>query len=343
MNRRHFSSQFLLLATVALGVATTGCGVSSNPPSSSSSGTASPVSITSSQFADASQVAAAVASGESLTQLPASAVPQLEKLASDPPLGDSVSNICIPPSTFQSVTNVATCTFGDIHSSRTLVLVGDSRAQMWVDVFIRIATAAHVKLVVLAKDACPAALGTFRLTNSQGVPGNSPWPACTAWHRFVLSTIRKLAPQVVVISSSDNLFLMSSIATGYAPSSEVKSAYSALLRAIPASSKRVVIDGFPNPGNTISPTLCLSKNPSAIQKCDYRPTAYQLADNAAVRHAAEHNGAGYINEAAWLCAAKCPAVIGGIPPYTIDGFHIQSSYATYLTGVMWAALSPYLG
>jgi hypothetical protein len=321
------------------GVVAAGCGASSTP--TSSTGTSSPATITINQFADASQVTAAVVSGESVRKLPRSAIPQIERLAGSVGIGFSVGNVCPPPTTFQSSVNVAHCTFGDLHSSRTVVLVGDSRAEMWTDVFIQIATAAHVKLVVLAKTSCPAALGTYRLSNVQNVPTNSPWPACTAWHKFVLSTIKKLAPQLVVNCSSDNLYLMS--ANGFADPSQVKSAFSAFLRALPAGVNRVVIGGFPNPGDIMSPTLCLTKNLSLVEKCDYKPASYQLAYNAAVQQIAKQDDAAFINEAPWLCAAECPAVIAGIPPYTIDAFHMQSSYATYLTGVMWTALRPYLG
>jgi hypothetical protein len=331
----------LVRSCVVLGVLATGCSAAAN--AAPSTGTSRPATITINQFADESQVVAAVIRGESVNKLPKSAVPQLETLSAGGGIGMSaaVSAICNPPTTTESSVYVPGCTFGDIHSSRTIVLVGDSRAQMWSDVFIQIAAAAHVKLVLLAKTACPAALGTFRLTNPQGYPSDSPWPACTAWHKFVLSTIKKLAPQVVVVSSTDHLFLMS--APGYAGPPQVKSAVSAFLKALPVGAKRVEIDGFPDPGNTISPTLCLSKNPSSVEKCAYRPTAYPLAYNAAVQQAAEQNGAAFINEATWLCAAKCPAVIAGILPYTTDGFHIQAEYATYLTGVMWASLKPYLG
>ena len=81
---------------------------------------------------------------------------------------------------------------------------------------------------MLAKTSCPAAPGSYRLFNSQNGVTNSPWPACTAWQNFVLSTIKKLAPQLVVDSSSDNLYLMS--ASNFADPSQVKSAFGAFSR-----------------------------------------------------------------------------------------------------------------
>jgi hypothetical protein len=301
---------------------------------------ASDVSI--SQFATAAQVKAAVAAAEHLSRLPSQDVPQLEALAGGKLHvgyeGDNVGSLCPGPSLFQSKTNVSGCTFGDKAASRTMVLLGDSRAQMWFQTINQIATASRWRLVVLAKGACPAALGSFRLVDN-GVPTSAPSAACDNWHRFVISAVKAIKPQLIVDASAPNLYLVGDQYS--APPSQVKTAVSKFLDALPPGAQKVVLGGFPNPDP--SPDICLSKNPTAIQLCAFRPTALQLALNSAARAAAAKSGAGYISEQPWLCAAECPAVIAGIIPYTIDGFHIQSDYATYLTGVLWAAMKPYLG
>jgi len=252
------------------------------------------------------------------------------------------SGACGAPPTGQSKVSVAACTFGDKTASKTIVLLGDSRAQMWFNTFRTIADAAHLKLVLLAKGACPAALGTFRLTTPAGVPQNAPWPACAAWHTFVLHAVKALKPTVIVDSSADNLYLDTS--NGYTSPAQTTTAIADFLNALPAHSKRIVLGDFPNPGSTVSPTLCLSKNPSSIQKCTYRPSTNQVAFNNAQSLAVRQAGALEINEAAWLCTTSgCPPVVNGIPPYTIDGVHMQSSFTAYLTGVMWKDLKPYIG
>jgi hypothetical protein len=219
-----------------------------------------------------------------------------------------------------------------------MVLLGDSRAQMWFQTINQIATASRWRLVVLAKAACPAAVGSFRQIDN-GVPTRTPYAACDNWHKFVISAVSAIKPQLIVDSSAPNLFLTNDQYAARPP--QVTTAISKFLDALPISAKKVVLGGFPNPNP--SPDLCLSKNPAAIQQCAFQPTANQLALNAAARVAAAQAGAGYISELPWLCAAKCPAVIAGIIAYTIDGFHVQSNYATYLTGALWAALSLYLG
>jgi hypothetical protein len=294
-----------------------------------------------SQFANAATVEAAVRAAEKTVQPPAHVQPSLGALANGSDFGDELATDCWGPGVNESRVNVKACTFGDTRARRTMVLTGDSRAQMWFDVIDSIAIASHLKLVFLAKSGCPSAIGTFRLNNNGALSG-SPWPACTSWHRFVISTIGSLRPQIVITASAEDLLLTSTESSGAAPANVEEAALTAFLKAIPAGTKRIVLGGFPTPG-AASPTLCLSKNPTAVNKCAFKPNAEVIAENAAVRTASERDHALYIDQEPWLCASDCPAIIAGIIPYTIDGYHMDGTYAHYLTGVLWASLGPDLG
>jgi hypothetical protein len=295
-----------------------------------------------SEFADPATVKAAVSAGQSVTRLPSTALSNVEDLASEKLnigyLGDGVVTRCPRLAESQARLTVANCTFGDRAATRTIVLLGDSRAQMWFETINAIATAQHWKLIVLTKSGCPAAVGSFRATTPAGVETNAPSTACDSWHQFLLATVRRIGPQVIIDSSSPNLLLEGG--KGFATPARTVTAMEGFFRALPSGSEKVLLGGFPNPYP--SPVLCLSKNPMSAEKCSYRPTALQLGLNAAAQRAAARSGVGYISESPWLCAATCPAVIDGLVPYTLDGFHIQSEFATYLTGVMWAGLEPYL-
>jgi hypothetical protein len=330
-----------IMSAAGCGSPATSNGSSAGQSAQQSAGsTTSGVSIT--QFATTAQVKAAVTGAERLTRLPSQDVPQLEALA-DGKLnygyeGDNVGSLCPGPSTFQSRVNISNCTFGDKTASKTMVLLGDSRAQMWFQTIDQIATASRWRLIVLAKAACPAAIGSFRLIDNNGVASSAPSTACDDWHRFMISAVKVIKPQLIVDSSAPNLYLMGNQYS--AAPAQVETAMRKFLGALPRGAKKVLLGGFPNP--VPSPDFCLSKDPGTIQNCAFRPTARQLALNAAARAAAARDGAGYIDEQLWLCAASCPSVIAGIVPYTIDGFHIESEFATYLTGALWAALKPYL-
>jgi hypothetical protein len=292
-----------------------------------------------SQFPILGQVTSQIVAAESATKPPATVHPSISTLAAGGDFGFQPAGHCVAPGTSTARVNVAACTFGDKTAKETLVLTGDSRAQMWLDAFEKVATGAHIKLVLLAKSGCPAPLATYRI-NNDGAFSNSPWTACTSWHHFVIKTIAALKPQVVVVSSEESLALADPV--HYALPAEEEHDTLAFLKALPSQSKVVVLGNFPEPGSTSSPTLCLSKGPHSLLSCSFTPSKDVDLNNGAAQSAATAAGAGFINQTPWLCASSCPAVIDGIIPYTIDGYHIDNTYTLHLVGVLWSALQPSL-
>ena len=293
-----------------------------------------------SAFPTLSQITAQIATAEKTTQPPKSVHPSLSTLAAYGDFGFFDAGSCAAPGTNSASVNVSACTFGDKSSPETIVLTGDSRAQMWLDAFVTVATGAHFKLILLAKSGCPSPFATYRVNNN-GTFSNSAWTACTKWHLFVKQTIDKMKPQVVVMSSESDLALANPL--HYAQAAEIQRDTSAFIKSIPSSTKTVVLGGFPEPGSASSPTLCLSKGPRSLLTCSFTPSRDVDINNQAVESAAKAGGAGFIDQTPWLCGSKCPAIIDGIIPYTIDGYHIDNTYTTHLTGVLWAALNSYLG
>jgi len=292
-----------------------------------------------SHYATLSQVTSQILAATKTTKAPASVRPSISTLADGGDFGMQNAGHCPSPGTNTASVNVNDCTFGDKSSKETLVLTGDSRAQMWLDAFKTVATGAHFKLVFLAKEGCPSPLATYRI-NNDGSFSNSPWTACTKWHSFVIKTINALRPQIVVVSSEENLALADPVT--YALPAAAEQDMLAFLKALPAASKTVVLGGFPEPGSANSPTLCLSKGPASLLSCSFTPSQDVDLGNGAAQSAAAADNAGFINQTPWLCAATCPAVIDGIIPYTIDGYHIDNTYTLHLIGVLWAALASYI-
>lgn len=322
----------LLLAIAPLA----GCGLISGSSASGGQPTSTaPAAIKLSQFATLRQVKLAVRAAENITTPPSGVEPSLQVLANYGDFGDTDSYTCPGVAVNMSSVDVNDCIFGDVNAARTMVLVGDSRAQMWFNVIDAIATASKYRLVFLAKSGCPVPLATYE-TNNDGTLTNAPWTACSGWHKFIIATIRSLHPRLVIVSSAAALDLAAP--AHVASAAEETADTLAFLRRLPASAKVVVLGGFPQPGATVSPTLCLSRNSSDIAKCSYEPSPYVRQINSALRKAAREDHADYINQEPWLCGKVCPAVIADIIPYTIDGFHIDNTYAQYLTGVLWSSL-----
>jgi hypothetical protein len=286
-----------------------------------------------------SQVTSQILAAEKSGKAPRSVQPSISTLANGGDFGMQEAGPCAAPGTNASSVSVANCTFGDKSAKETLVVTGDSRAQMWLDAFETLATGAHLKLVFLAKEGCPAPLATYRI-NNDGTFSDSAWTACTKWHSFVIKTINALRPQVVVVASEESLALADPV--HYALPAEEEQDMLAFLKALPAASKTVVLGDFPEPGSASSPTLCLSKGPRSLLSCSFTPSKDVDLNNGAAQSAATADGAGFIDETPWLCASTCPALIDGIIPYTIDGYHIDNTYTLHLIGVLWAALNPYI-
>ena len=326
----------LVLAVASL----SGCGfISGSNASSGDSGgpttSSGPVAIKLSQFATVKQVKLAVRRAESTTTPPSNVKPSLNTLANGQDFGSSGSYSCPSVSVGMSSVNVNDCIFGDVNASRTMVLTGDSRAEMWFNAINTIATANHYKLVFLAKSGCPVPLATYEINNN-GSLTNAPWAACSKWHKFIAVTIKSLAPQLIVISSSADMDL--ALPAHVATRTEEIADTRAFLHTLPTSAKAVVLGGFPQPGAAISPTLCLSKNPSDIAKCAYEPSPSTLQNISAFKQAAREAHVAYINQEPWFCGKVCPAIIANIIPYTVDGYHVDNTYTQYLTGALWSSL-----
>jgi hypothetical protein len=327
----------LALATVVCGAYVAALSPATQPSwrLSSSSASIAPLSA----FADQSQVEAAVTKAASLKSVPKNLEPPLASLVSEDLAGTDYLPQCQVPNTFDSSEKVTSCTFGDLQSSRTVVLTGDSRAEMWFNTLNTIAVGSQLKLVLLTKSGCPAAIGSYRVNNN-GTLSNSSWPACSAWHNFVISTIKALAPEAVIIATSVDLELTTS-GSGLASPSTTEADFAKFIGRLPTGPKVVVLGGFPSPGSSgLSPTVCLSKGHASIQACSFKLNSDETHRNEALAQAARGKGAAFINQAPWFCARVCPPIIHGTVVYTIDAYHIDSYYTRYLTGVLWAALKP---
>jgi SGNH domain (fused to AT3 domains) len=292
-------------------------------------------------YATLAQVQAAIKSAQHMSSPPAHVTPTLSALASlDDWGGDLQASSSCPSLDVNAATfDVASCTFGDKTATSTVALVGDSRAQMWLDTFNTLGLSQHFKLVFMAKNGCPVPLGSYQ-TNNNGTVSKATWSACTSFHSFVASTLKSLNPAAIVVSSNYELELANP--PHLASPKEVKADTVKFLESLPKTSKTVVLGGFPQPADTANPTLCLSKGPKQISSCNFVPSHTVDAENAAAQSAASTAGVAFINQTPWFCASTCPAIVASIIPYTIDAYHGDKTYLNYLAGVLWSSLKPYV-
>ena len=156
-------------------------------------------------------------------------------------------------------------------------------------------------------------------------------PRCTLWHASIITRIKKLDPDLIVLSSSDYLqhdgndLLMTN-----------KEWEAGMEKWLPAHGHAQRRGGHPRehplpdpecadlPGGEPHQRPVLS-SPKRIAA----PASAAVADIAA----AEARHVLYVDVLPWICSATCSPIIGSVL-VSEDRFHITQTYAEYLTGVL---------
>ena len=89
------------------------------------------------------------------------------------------------------------CVYGDKHGDLTLALVGDSHAMNWFPAFERVAIRRHWRLVPFAKYSC--VFVDMRIWSDYL---KREYTECESWRERVVGRLRRLKPDLVVISSN---------------------------------------------------------------------------------------------------------------------------------------------
>lgn len=274
----------------------------------------------------AAQVAALVAASPSISSLPGDLLPPLAKAGSDKP------GLYYPRANKECQV-VATCVFGDLKSKASIVLFGDSHAQMWLPALVPVADALHVRLVILWDPGCPAA--DVPVWSSQT---NSVNAACTAFRAAAIATIRKLDP--ILVLTADRTSDMLGPDHKFMSNATWESGLETTISQLRSTTTKVAVIGDITASNLTLPD-CLAAYPSDVQRCSVpNPNPVINQHVTAEMAAATAEGVTYINPQPWLCTSKvCSPVIGTMVVY-FDNEHVAATYAEYLSGVFGQAVKP---
>ena len=253
-----------------------------------------------------------------ITSLPDPIRPSPTAAASD--FGGNYENPSCSADLQQAKENL--CVLGDPHGSDLMVVYGDSHALMWLPAFSGVAKATHRRLIVLGKSDCPAAL-ISDVPNPPGIgtPG-APYAACAAWHRWAVTVIRRLHPDLLVISTQDLGWTDAAFHAG------LTNLYSAVI----PSSRRVIYLGniplLPQAGPT-----CLGQHPDNVQACSAPANVTRSPLTQLDRAVTAAAGAEYVDPFPWFCSSICTAVIGHYDVY-LDRYHVTAAYGAYLQNAL---------
>ncbi len=239
--------------------------------------------------------------------IPAALVPPVGSLLADhydPPLG------CAPA---ESESTSKICRLGDPSATRTLVVMGDSHAQMWMPAILQMAKQDRWAVLPITKSSCTPTAWYY--------PAES-YPACSQWYTWAGQQIRRLHPDVTLIAGD-----FSTLAIGRAGA--ISNGLSDFVQELTGVSGHVlVLSDAPQLGQ--QPTDCLLASGATMGRCSTTLTPDQQTVRADIATAAQGAGAQYIDTVGWFCyQSRCPMVLGHFIAYRDEG-HVSVAYVTEL-------------
>jgi peptidoglycan/LPS O-acetylase OafA/YrhL len=286
--------------------------------------------------ADASSTTQSLATGEKVAQsraLPAviaavKAARRGAKIPSGltPPISELLKDVyqfppgCAPANDAATTSNI--CRLGDTSSAKSIVLIGDSHAQMWMPTLLTIAESDGWTLIPLVKSACHPNAWT-----GSGYRGERAdlIRACHAWYPWAVDQAKGLRPDVTVIAGCCPAPFPGRDGTPAAR------AFTSLAKTMKRFSTSVVVVADDD-GIAKQPVDCLLAPHATMKTCTSTPPANILAFNNNLAKVARVNKFGFLKTRGWFCYQnQCPMVVARTIVYRDTG-HITKTYALKLTG-----------
>ena len=164
------------------------------------------------------------------------------------------------------------CPRGDTDAEKTMVIIGDSHARHWTPALEEIAERSGYRAYVLAMPQC-----TVSLVTPDKIDSTDPMTSCDDFHDFMLSSVKKLRPDLLLISSRP-------ISAAYHDSSGRHTDREVVRRAVYRGYQRLLAQVKPVAKRTVwlrdvpalefDPATCLSSN-KTLSPCTYKPLASQ--------------------------------------------------------------------
>ena len=265
--------------------------------------------------------------GAQINEVPSNADPSVQGVRSDKPR--IYSDGCILK---DGALQPKLCEYGDLTSSTTIALFGDSHAAQWFPALEELSITRHWKLTVFVKSGCPTANVRIRRTFID--------PECQAWRANVVAQLAATHPTMVVMSS-----------TAYDPggsdvgldSDEVwrRGLNETLDQVRPTTDSLLIIGDTPLPIHQIP--NCLSKQPRNVRGCIApRKDSVDVSRVQLEREVAAGHDASFVSVSDWLCGtSECPVIIGNMILYR-DNNHISATASVYFAPFLAAVMVPRL-
>jgi hypothetical protein len=277
------------------------------------------------------QVQAAVAASVDLKAVPSNLNPPLTDQTAQQ-LG-ILTHGCLRVLPFDS--GQPECAAGDIGSTTTVALIGDSRAAMFNPAFQQVAEQRHWRLEMMAKAGCP--ITDLPLTNRFNDLAEDI-QRCSQWRANIMARLRVERPQLIVVSSARAYDANG--AHTLVPGLKMYDrawidSLTRLVQQLRDTGAKVLVLG-PTADPPAPVPLCLSGYLDDATACAAVRGAEHGPGIAAESAATQAGGGRYADITELFCTAnRCPAIVGNTMVY-FDAGHLTREYSQLLAPAMGA-------
>ncbi|MBG6096216.1 acyltransferase family protein [Nocardioides luteus] len=220
------------------------------------------------------------------------------------------------------------CPRGDVDAEKTMVIIGDSHARHWTPAVEEIAERSGYRGYVLAMPQC-----TVSLVTPDKIDSTDPMTSCDDFHDFMLSSVKKLRPDLLLISSRP-------ISAAYHDSSGRHTDREDVRRAVYRGYERLLAQVKPVAKRTVwlrdvpalefDPATCLSSN-KTLSPCTYKPLESQQDGADLQMQAAKAARVETVDLDDMFCDSVgiCTTVVGDTITHR-DGHHLTATYSEEL-------------
>jgi peptidoglycan/LPS O-acetylase OafA/YrhL len=213
------------------------------------------------------------------------------------------------------------CRLGDVASHKTIAIVGDSHAEMWIPALTAMARRDGWALLPINKSSC---------TPYDWYVGSAHTADCSAWYRWMQQEVARLQPTITIVSGAFLTFNAQQ-----AP--QALQGLTLLLNRLKQSSGSVGTIGDDTKQSS-QPVDCLLSPQASMRRCSSVDTGEDIDVQGTVRDVTAAAGGQFIDTSGWFCArGYCPMVVGDTVVYRDSGGHVTVTYMDSLANVFRTA------
>jgi peptidoglycan/LPS O-acetylase OafA/YrhL len=301
--------------------------VSATPTASSTSSVASPSSTSGTSTPTDTASSQPVVGGRAISvdfPVPFDINPSLDTAKSDRPLSYTDgchTKVDMAPST-------KPCLYGNLKSSKTVVLFGDSHALSWEPALVQAATKHGWKLLSLTMSACtPADIPAWQPAL------NSVMKNCPIWRKASIAKIVAAKPYIVIIAGTRGFATVDSagkVLSGADRTAAFDAGMKRTIEKIKTTAQHVIFLQD-TPASVFDPPVCLATHLSSSNACatpvDKAISSSWQSEESSL---ASSESIGIIDPSYWICpTAPCPTFIGNLLIY-LDPGHLTATFSAAL-------------